>query len=227
MRMSRRQGLLGGIKLPTLAELFADMTTLKFANGSSPTGSYSLLVRMKVGEDDTSTPYYCFCSTGDNLEISKISDLNKTQLFLNGTRVVQVTQDIFYDPPRIEIIASNIRGGSILLARFPSYNPKAVDKALSRMVFNVKASLYSSTSSNCGFDYSTNPVNSNAMYIATGSTGGFSVSEGSSILTPIFSTGSVAYLMKPTSGTVYRYSADGSTSSNLYVASIFELLDAV
>lgn len=220
MRMMRRAGLLGSsLEVPTLAELFADMTELNLAQGYSSDGSYIIIA--SLSGIDTSIPYYCFCSTGNNLEVSKIVGLTKTQLFLTGTRGVSVSSS--------DVYSGMVRGGSILLARFPSYKPKAIDKALSTMTVNVKASVYATTSAYCRFNYDNNPVNTQAMYISTSGHVGFSVSSGSSILTPVFSTDSFAFLAQgytSSYGNYYGYSNNGSSIAYVWVASIFELLDA-
>ena len=67
---------------PSLADLFADAVRIGGVGKYSSSGSTYL--QMSLSGIDTSTPYYCFFTVGDNYEISKFVGSTKTVLASDG-----------------------------------------------------------------------------------------------------------------------------------------------
>lgn len=126
MRMSRRMGLLGGKKtaLPTLAELFADMTVIKQRGSSSSTSG---TVRMPVNiEANPSIYVFAFCNDSfaihhllsNGSEYGKTTlyratdDSNATNIYISGTSCYLSTDGSS---------RAKVYGGTIIAAVFPSY----------------------------------------------------------------------------------------------------------
>lgn len=213
MRMMRRAGLLGTLKIPTLGELFANTTLLAHKGGTST-------VSVSLSGIDTSIPFYCFCMTGPQIEISKIVGTTKTVLSVIGTRGVSVTSSV------VSITAS----ATIVLMRFPNYAPSAIDEALSNMTVVVKASYYSTgATGTCSFNSNNTPINSDAFYVATyyHGSGPISVSKGDNILSAIITTSTTSgrmFLYK--NGTTYSVSSNGTSAISTNMEGVYELTDA-
>lgn len=126
MRMSRRMGLLGGKKLvlPTLAELFADMTVIKQGGrNSSNLGSVSMSVDI---EANPSIYVFAFCKNcfaihhllSNGSEYGKTTlyratdDRTATNIYISGTSCYLSTKGGS---------STNVYGGTIIAATFPSY----------------------------------------------------------------------------------------------------------
>ena len=126
MRMSRRMGLLGGKKLvlPTLAELFADMTVIdQKGRGSSSSGTLSMSVDI---EANPSIYVFAFCNDSfaihhllsNGSEYGKTTlyratdDSNATNIYISGTSCYLSTDGSS---------STKVYGGTIIAATFPSY----------------------------------------------------------------------------------------------------------
>ena len=126
MRMSRRMGLLGGKKLvlPTLAELFADMTVInQKGRDSSKSGTVSMSVNI---EANPSIYVFAFCKDSfaihhllsNGSEYGKTTlyratdDSNATNIYISGTSCYLSTDGSS---------SAKVYGGTIIAATFPSY----------------------------------------------------------------------------------------------------------
>ena len=130
MRMSRRMGLLGKKKtvpptlLPTLAELFADMTMKKQGGRNISTlGTASISVKINA---NPSIYIFAFCNNGfaihhllsNGSEYSKTTlyratdDSNATNIYISGTSCYLSTDGSS---------SAKVYGGAIIAATFPSY----------------------------------------------------------------------------------------------------------
>lgn len=127
MRMSRRMGLLGGKKtaLPTLAELFADMTVIN-QNGLNSSASSSVSID---GLDfDANPSIYIFAFNGESFAIHHLlsngSEYGKTTLYRatddrNATDIYISGTSCYLSKSGGNSIA--VHGGTIIAATFPSY----------------------------------------------------------------------------------------------------------
>lgn len=120
MRMSRRMGLLGGKKqLPTLAELFADMTVIA-QNGVNSASSSSVSVNWL--DFDANPSIYIFAFSGKSFAIH--------HLLSNGSEYIKATlyrttgnsnvTDISISGTTCHLSRA-VHGGTIIAATFPSY----------------------------------------------------------------------------------------------------------
>ena len=128
MRMSRRMGLLGGKKLPpglpTLAELFADMTVIKQGGrNSSKSGAVSMSVNI---EANPSIYIFAFCSDSFAIHhlLSNGSEYGKTTLYRatddsNATNIYISETSCYLSTDGSSRAA--VYGGTIIAATFPSY----------------------------------------------------------------------------------------------------------
>lgn len=127
MRMSRRMGLLGGKKtaLPTLAELFADMTVT--AQNGLNSGSRSTVSVNGLDFDANPSIYiFAFCNNSfaihhllsNGSEYGKTTlyratdDSNATNIYISGTSCYLSTDGSS---------STKVYGGTIIAATFPSY----------------------------------------------------------------------------------------------------------
>ena len=132
MRMSRRMGLLGKKKtvpptlLPTLAELFADMTVIKrHGRDNTKLGTVSVM----SGDIEANPSIYVFAFCNDSFAIHHLlsngSEYGKTTLYRatddrNATNIYISTNSIIFlskDGSR----STKVYGGTIIAATFPSY----------------------------------------------------------------------------------------------------------
>lgn len=126
MRMSRRMGLLGGKKtaLPTLAELFADMTVIN-QNGRSSSKSRTLYVHVDI-EANPSVYVFAFCHDSFAIHhlLSNGSKYIKTTLYRatddSNATDIHISETSCYLSPDGSRNAS-VYGGTIIAATFPSY----------------------------------------------------------------------------------------------------------
>ena len=131
MRMSRRMGLLGGKKqppvpptlLPTLAELFADMTVINQEGRDADSGTLSMSVDI---EANPSIYVFAFCnnsfaihyllSNGSEYDKTTLyratNDRNATNIYISGTSCYLSINGS---------IRVGVNGGTIIAATFPSY----------------------------------------------------------------------------------------------------------
>ena len=161
MRMSRRMGLLGGKKLvlPTLAELFADMTVI--AQGGRGTNSRAAV--SLSGLDFNANPsIYIFAFCNDSFAIHHLlsngseygkttlyratDDSNATNIYISGTSCyLSINGSILV----------GVNGGTIIAATFPSYTDDQISAVFGNI--SVKSSAGRNTSSK-GIIYLSNTV---------------------------------------------------------------------
>ena len=227
MRLSRRMGLLGGVKLPTMQELIGNATLLAEnhnSNVSSSDGTFSV----SLSGIDTSIPLYSIYLAGGSVEFAKIVGTTKTQL----SAISRKADGSAIEPPRVVTVSSSAvtsapaYGGTICLVRFPSFTTAEIDRRLSHLAINdvTWRIAYSST------------------YIRANSTSKpgycFSISSGEQLLTlssssiPLFSTNAGS----TTSGKIYllddsensRYSVQWGNDSVVMapIGGIYELTEA-
>lgn len=156
MRMSRRMGLLGKKKqLPTLAELFADMTVVD-QTGYDSTGSGPSAISIGLSlNPDTYPSLFAFTFCGEYFAVHYLeangSFYDKTTLFrdaadTSATDLCEVTSNFksFYLSEDGES-KSNVYGGSLLFAQFPSYTTQEVCAALAEISIKASAGRNSQT----------------------------------------------------------------------------------
>ena len=150
MRMSRRMGLLGGKKLvlPTLAELFADMTVInQKGRSSSSLGTASMSVKI-----ETNPSIYVFAFCNDSFAIHHLlsngseynkttlyratDDSNATNIYISGTSCCLSTNGSS---------SAKVYGGTIIAATFPSYTDDQISAVFGNI--SVKNSAGRNTSS--------------------------------------------------------------------------------
>lgn len=164
MRMSRRMGLLGSKKtaLPTLAELFADMTVKKQGGSSNNSRAAVHLSRL----DFNANPSICiFAFCNDSFAIHHLlsngseygkttlyratDDSNATDIYISGTSCYLSTDGSS---------SAKVYGGTIIAATFPSYT----DDQISAVFGNI------SVKNSAGRDSSSGGVISLSNTVITG-----------------------------------------------------------
>ena len=139
MRMSRRMGLLGGKKLilPTLAELFADMTVIKHG-GRDGSAMGNARMSVNIESDPPSIYVFAFCSDSFAIHhlISNGSEYGKTTLY-RATDDSNAT-DIYISGTYCYLSkdgSSNaaVYGGTIIAATFPSYTDNQISAVFSEI----------------------------------------------------------------------------------------------
>ena len=157
MRMSRRMGLLGGKKLPpglpTLAELFADMTVIK-QNGRNHKSSSSVSVN---GLDfDINPSMYIFAFCNDSFAIHHLQDNSKTILYraTDDTNATDIYikydynyKQYFYYLSKRGSSDTSVYGGTIIAATFPSYTDDQISAVFGNISVKNSAGRNSSTTS--------------------------------------------------------------------------------
>lgn len=152
MRMSRRMGLLGGKKLvlPTLAELFADMTVInQKGRDSSNSGTLSMSVNI-----ETNPSIYVFAFCNDSFAIHHLlsngseygkttlyratDDSNATNIYISGTSCYLSTNGSS---------SAKVYGGTIIAATFPSYTDEQISAVFSNISVKNSAGRNSSSAS--------------------------------------------------------------------------------
>ena len=139
MRMSRRMGLLGGKKLvlPTLAELFTDMTVIA-QNGRSTNSMAAVSLSRLDFNANPSIYIFAFCNDSfaihhllsNGSEYGKTTlyratdDSNATDIYISGTSCYLSTDGSS---------STKVYGGTIIVATFPSY----ADRQISAVFGNI------------------------------------------------------------------------------------------
>ena len=156
MRMSRRMGLLGGKKqppvpptlLPTLAELFADMTVIKRTGRNVSTlGTVSISVKI-----NTNPSIYVFAFCNDSFAIHHLlsngskygkttlyratDDSNATDIYISGTSFYLSTNGSS---------STKVYGGTIIAATFPSYTDEQISAVFGNISVKNSAGINSSS----------------------------------------------------------------------------------
>ena len=160
MRMSRRMGLLGGKKtaLPTLAELFADMTVIN-RGGRNNTSLGTVSISGDI-EAHPSIYVFAFCNNSfaihhllsNGSEYSKTTlyratdDSNATNIFISGTSCYLSVGGGG---------GSRVYGGTIIAATFPSYTDDQISAVFGNISVKNSAGI---NSSSAGKIYLTNTV---------------------------------------------------------------------
>lgn len=149
MRMSRRMGLLGGKKqLPTLAELFADMTVV-VQSGRNQSSSRAVHISIDI-EANPSVYVFAFCD--DSFAIHHLlsngseyikatlyratDDSNATNIYISGTSCYLSTDGSS---------STKVYGGTIIAATFPSYTDDQISAVFGNI--SVKNSVGKNSSS--------------------------------------------------------------------------------
>ena len=149
MRMSRRMGLLGGkkIALPTLAELFADMTVIDQGGRDTTLGTLSMPVDI---EANPSIYVFAFCNDsfaihyllsngseyGKTTLYRATNDRNATNIYISGTSCYLSINGSKSD---------NVYGGTIIAATFPSYTDNQISAVFSEISVKNSAGRNSSS----------------------------------------------------------------------------------
>lgn len=119
MRMDRRAGLLNALKLPTVAELFADMTILTYKGAGTTSDTTP---NLDVSEINTTTPYYVFVLTGLALTIVKVTGTTVSSIAYNTTNIGLTISD------GTMTADGAWRGYYMVAARFPHYKDADVEQ---------------------------------------------------------------------------------------------------
>lgn len=177
MRMDRRAGLLYSVKLPTLAELMADMTVIC---GGGPTTSTSTTTNksIDISSYGVTYPYFLFISNGPASAIILRTSSGQTTIKSYGTLSVSATTSSIS-------VSTASYGFAYMVVKFPSYTDSIVRQALSKMTLAYKGSRASTDAAANDVYFSYSSVVSNAVYISAAagtSVGGrMSLSWGSDI----------------------------------------------
>lgn len=157
MRMSRRMGLLGGKKqppvpptlLPTLAELFADMTVIA-QKGSNNSSIATISISVDI-EANPSIYVFAFCNDSFAIHhlLSNGSEYSKTTLY-RATDDSNAT-DIYISGTSCYMSANGSKrtylyGGTIIAATFPSYTDDQISTVFSGISVKVSDGVNDSKS---------------------------------------------------------------------------------
>lgn len=156
MRMSRRMGLLGKKKtvpptlLPTLAELFADMTVIKQTGRNISTlGTLSISVKINT---DPSIYVFAFCKDSFAIHhlLSNGSEYIKTTLYRatddsNATNIYISGISCYLSTDGSS--SAKVYGGTIIAATFPSYTDDQISAVFGNISVKNSAGRNSSTTS--------------------------------------------------------------------------------
>lgn len=215
MRMDRRAGLLNALKLPTLAELFADAVAV---GGGGMNRSSASNAQFRFPKNTT---VYLLCFHGGGYTVGKM--YNTTYTKYQGTS----TEPSFSSYSSTEYnVAYSMRAGSMVGVTFPSYPEKVVQAVLTKM--QQEAIFESVDSSQDSQSVYNTAFTGGGLYVAAhGSYASFSISAEESLFTPIFSYTSGSFTNKVymyRSGTLTYLSANGtSAATNLYGGRISRL----
>lgn len=226
MRMSRRMGLLGGKKLvlPTLAELFADMTVIK-QGGRDSASSGTVSISVNIGANPS---IYVFAFCNDRFAIHHLlsngseygkttlyratDDSNATNIYISGTSCYLSTNGSS---------SAKVYGGTIIVATFPSYTDDQISAVFGNI--SVKNSAGRNSSSN-GTIYLSNTVITGEI-ILTACSGAMCVAPVASpteyICTLDFSYGGVRN--RVTGGKIYLSLTGASSSTRVYGGTILTI----
>lgn len=215
MRMSRRAGLLDTVKLPTLAELFADAVAV---GGSGVNRSSASNAQFRFPKD---TAIYLLCFHGGGYTVGKMYNIEYTKY--QGTTTEPSISS--YSSTECNVTYS-MRAGSMVGVTFPHFPEKVVQAVLTKM---QQESILASQSASQTDRYVQNTAfTGGGLYVAAhGYYSCLSISAEDSLFQPIFSYSSGSsyanrvYLYR--SGTVTYLSANGTAAANLYGGRISRL----
>ncbi len=215
MRMSRRAGLLSNLKLPTLAELFADAVAV---GGDGENRSSARNAQFRFPKD---TAVYLLCFHGGGYTVGKMYNTAYTQFI--GTSTLPTISD--YSSSECNVSYS-MRAGSMVGVTFPNFPEKIADAVLTR---TQQESILASQSTSQTDRYVQNTAfTGGGLYVAAhGYYDCLSISAEDSLFQPIFSYSSSSsyanrvYLYRSNN---YTYlSANGTAKAYLYGGRISRL----
>lgn len=213
MRMMRRAGLLSTIKLPALAELFANAVAV---SGSGRNSSSAAEAVFDIPKDTT---VYFLAFYNGNYQIGKIYNLIYTQL--SGTGSTPTLSNRSATECRVTL---SMRAGAMVGVTFPSFPEKVVDAALAKI---NQESIYSGASTSSSERSVYNTVFTGGGLYAVGIGTCLSISAEETLFTPIFSWSSNdsspnrVFLYR--NGTLTYLSRDGTSATSLYGGRISRL----
>lgn len=215
MRMDRRAGLLDTVKLPTLAELFADAVAV---GGDGENRSSASNAQFRFPKNTT---VYLLVFHGGGYQIGKMHNTTYTRFI--GSSTLPTISD--YSSSECNVLYS-MRAGSMVGVTFPNFPEKIVDAVLTR---TQQEGIFLHQGTSTGEQYVQNTkFTGGGLYVAAhGYYNCFSISAEDSLFTPIFSYTSGSYPNKVymyRSGTLTYLSLNGtSAASNLYGGRISRL----
>ena len=161
MRMSRRMGLLGGkkIALPTLAELFADMTVVSQAGKNSSSLEKVTVSDLYIGINPS---MYIFAFHKDSFAIHHLlsngseygkttlyratDDSNATDIHMSGGGTQSGSGRYYkYSLSNNGSKSANVYGGTIIAATFPSYTDEQISAVFGNISVKNSAGRNSSS----------------------------------------------------------------------------------
>lgn len=220
MRMSRKAGLIGGLRLPTLPELWAAAAIIQ-SNGytdSSP-GTCNLTV-----SDGASSPFWVFCSTGKGICFAKVKGTAQTYLKTVADGSPTAITVAASGSSGITVTSGEAYGIALFAFRFTGIKEKAVDKVLSGMTLELLASR--NQSGNSTVRVATSAITSSADHLYLQSIGAatphFSICSGVAPDTAVVSDGSRVFWRL--NSNYYYLSSTGSTNSSIRSGSICHLV---
>lgn len=214
MRMDRRAGLLNTLKLPTLAELFADAVAV---GGGGVNRSSASNAQFRFPKNTT---VYLLCFHGGGYTVGKL--YNTTYTKYQGTTTEPSISS--YSSTECNVLYS-MRAGSMVGVQFPSYPEKVVQAVLTKMQQESIYAEAASYSEGCSV-YNTAFTGGGLYVAAHGSYYCFSISAEESLFTPIFSYTTSSYTNKVymyRSGTRTYLSVNGTSETDLYGGRISRL----
>ena len=202
MRMDRRAGLLNTLKLPTLAELFADAVAV---GGGGVNRSSASNAQFRFSKNVT---VYLLCFHGGGYTVGKMYNTEYTKY--QGTTTDPSISS--YSSTQCNVTYS-MRAGSMVGVTFPNYPEKVVQAVLTKM--QQEAILTKVDTSQEGRSVANTAFTGGGLYVAAhGSYSCLSISAEDSLFTPIFSYTSGDYPNK-----VYMYRQNNYTYLSLNGAS--------
>lgn len=213
MRMNRRAGLLSLVKLPTLAELMADMTVVCGGGPSTSTTGTISTKTIDISSYSVSYPYCLFITIGPAASIIWVaSSSSRTVLKSYGTLSVSTATT-----SSIEINTASY-GFAYMVVKFPNYADSVIKTALQKMTLTHKGSRASTPAAANDVYFNSSAIVSNAVYIAGagGSSAGgrMSISWGSGIAT---NSGSTTIVTRSVNNTALDFAQLVIYSSRVYL----------
>ena len=209
----------------TLAELFGTAVNKGRARRSSSSLGQVSLNTQNTWPSSPYPTYYLLYSVGENLEISKITrptdyQISKTIIKKIGNQGVNVSGNFYL------IGANQVYGGYMQLLEFEGVSDDVIVPLLTNMTVNVKDSCYSSYQPVSGeVVLKKSEIVSDALYLVINSEGNayISVSEGATIMTPIFGAATRLYSYSSAS-----YQVSGQYDMGIGRSEgIYELIDPI
>ena len=235
MRMSRRMGLVSGVKLPSLYELWSDATIVKCSGASASTKTEWEDVPL----GDVTTPLWVFVSCGDSFLIEKVYGTlesiiawrdEETEEYSGGVNIYPdfnsplSARTAAVDCWDYQTYGDGLYGYILATLRFPSYSEAVIDTVLGKTTYSFEASRYKSGTGTCyapDENISDNPDEVYLQFGCSSSNGYFSATGGGSPTTALVSSGGRAYWRHYNSR--YYFSTTGSSNTSTRAAGILKL----